>query len=191
MHKLFSFKTQFYLAFNLAGDNFASFYTEKVAAISYLPTESSQKLLKCSLPTTCPLDPIPIAVLPTGAPTITLANTRMISSCLSTSTFPSTFKDILKKTLPQSDSSYCWVPSLTSCLTCANLGFESGHSPVMALFVMETPALSSVVILLDLSAAFNTISCSVLLSICHGYHWQSCLKIKKGEKIQLMICTSA
>lgn len=35
MHKLFStFKTLFYLPFNLTGDNFASFYTEEVAAIS-------------------------------------------------------------------------------------------------------------------------------------------------------------
>ncbi|XP_042344564.1 otolin-1-like [Plectropomus leopardus] len=100
----------------LTPDMFASFFTEKVAAISNqfsepdrpsqlkpttaaslcsfapLTEDEVSRLLLSSKPTTCPLDPIPTRILQTILPTIKPAVTHIVNSSLKTGTFPATFK---------------------------------------------------------------------------------------------------
>ena len=221
-------------ATNLTADSFASFFNDKVAAISRQFSEPTakattgpytsgstsdcnspaatfasfkpltemdvSKLLTCSRPTTCPLDPIPTNLLQSIAPTITPAITHVINASLSTGIFPSAFKHaqvtpLLKKPslAPDQVGNYRPVSLLpflaktieravfkqvTEFLNQQNLldhnqsGFKSGHSTETALLsVVEAlkearaESRSSVLILLDLSAAFDTVNHSILLSI--------------------------
>ncbi|XP_044189259.1 uncharacterized protein LOC122968258 [Thunnus albacares] len=99
----------------LTADMFASFFTDKVSAISnqftepdqpslQLPTnratlssfspmtkEEVSKLLN-SRPTTCPLDPIPSNLLQNISPALNSAVTHIINSSLTTGVFPTAFK---------------------------------------------------------------------------------------------------
>ena len=115
----FIFKTLLYPpppATNLTADTFASFFTEKVAAIgqqfdqlspspkgatvnsssfpSFIPLSESEvsKILTGSRPTTCPLDPIPSNILQAISPAVLPAITQVINASFNSGTFPSLFK---------------------------------------------------------------------------------------------------
>src|SRR4029434_2438191 len=120
--KLFStFKTLLYPplpppATNLTADTFASFFTEKVAAIgkqlnqlspppkgttihfslfpSFIPLSESEvsKILTGSRPTTCRLDPLPANTLQAISPAVLPAITQVINASFNSGTFPSLFK---------------------------------------------------------------------------------------------------
>src|SRR4029434_2624648 len=103
-------------ATNLTADNFASFFTEKVAAIgkqfdqlspppkgdtvnvssfpSFTPLSESEvsKILTGSRPTTCPLDPIPLNILQSISPAVLPAITQMINASFNSGTCHSLFK---------------------------------------------------------------------------------------------------
>ncbi|KAL2086350.1 hypothetical protein ACEWY4_017409 [Coilia grayii] len=107
-------------ATDLNPDNFATFFTEKIANISkqFCDSPSSaenspqvttctagtlreftslsegdiSKLIAESRPTTCPLDPVPTSLLRDIAPTVVPAITFIMNSSLSSATVPSAFK---------------------------------------------------------------------------------------------------
>src|SRR4029434_1709823 len=115
--KLFStFKTLLYPpppATNLTADNFASFFTEKVAAIgkqfdqlspppkgatvngssflSFIPLSESE-ILTGSRPPTCPRDPTPSNILQAISPAVLPAITQVINASFNSGTFPSLFE---------------------------------------------------------------------------------------------------
>src|SRR4029434_1706619 len=126
--KLFStFKTLLYPpppppATNLTADAFASFFTEKVAAIrkqfgqlslppkgttvngssfpSFIPLTESEvsKILTGSRPTTCPLDPISTNILQAISPAVLPAITQVINASFNSGTFPFLKKPYLDPT---------------------------------------------------------------------------------------------
>ncbi|XP_076155180.1 uncharacterized protein LOC143138640 [Alosa pseudoharengus] len=217
---------------SLTADTLASFFTNKVAAISsqfstcplnasdsdtallqplgtarssfsaFTPLSENEvsRLLTCSRPTTCSLDPIPTSLLQSISPTIAPAITHVINASLTSGTFPTAFKmarvtPLLKKASlnPAQVENYRPVSLLpflskgieravskqvSDFLSQNNLldpnqsGFKSGHSTETALLSVtkalkeaRATARSSVLILLDLSAAFDTVNHRILLSI--------------------------
>uniref|UniRef100_A0AAY4AM17 Reverse transcriptase domain-containing protein n=2 Tax=Denticeps clupeoides TaxID=299321 RepID=A0AAY4AM17_9TELE len=209
---------------SLSSEDFATFFTEKVADISkqfsppnprprpavtsetrnlssFTPLFESDvsTLLQSSHPTTCSLDPIPSHLLQSIQPTILSALTHVLNSSLTTGTFPTAFKQavitpLLKKpTLnPSLLDSYRPVsnlPFLSKILERAVLaqlssflhkhdlldpfqsGFRKGHSTETSLLAMmddlraaRAARRSSVLVLLDLSAAFDTVNHEILLT---------------------------
>uniref|UniRef100_A0A3Q1JKY8 Reverse transcriptase domain-containing protein n=1 Tax=Anabas testudineus TaxID=64144 RepID=A0A3Q1JKY8_ANATE len=207
----------------LTADDFASFFTNKVVAISsqFTPPDNDILLTKpddashftfstlseddvstlvlSNRPTTCSLDPIPSTLLQAIAPTLIPAITQIINTSLTTGTFPTSFKQaqitpLLKK--PSLDPSLVenYRPvsllsflaktleraafnQLSDFLSQNNLldvnqsGFKSGHSTETALLtvveslrVAKAAGKSSVLILLDLSAAFDTVNHQILMT---------------------------
>ncbi|KAI2665785.1 hypothetical protein H4Q32_022883 [Labeo rohita] len=165
---------------SITADVFASFFTDKTTTISsqvsaphvqgLIPTTSTantplfsfcplseaevSKLLLSSHPTTCPLDPIPSHLLQAISPTLLPALTHIINTSLLTGTFPTAFKQARNSSLDANQS-----------------GFRSGHSTETALLsvtealrLAKADSRSSVLILLDLSAAFDTVNHQILLS---------------------------
>ncbi|KAK3524688.1 hypothetical protein QTP86_000793 [Hemibagrus guttatus] len=210
---------------SLTAEDFATFYTEKIERISQTftsiptsPTSHSQHSATPSLmqlstvaaeevlqitrscnPTTCPLDPIPSAMLQTISPDLLPFITTVINGSLTSGHVPTVFKKarvipILKKpALDPSDISNYRPVSLLSFLSkilervvCNQLsdylmqnnlhdpnqsGFKAAHSTETALLAVteklhaaRSAKLSSVLILLDLSAAFDTVNHKTLLS---------------------------
>ncbi|KAK3515113.1 hypothetical protein QTP70_007020 [Hemibagrus guttatus] len=185
---------------SLTAEDFATFYTEKIERICQTftsaptsPTSHSQHSATPSLtqlstvaaeedlqitrscnPTTCPLDPIPSAMLQTISPDLLPFITTVINGSLTSGHFPTVFKKarvipILKK--PALD------PSDISNYRPNNLhdpnqsGFKAAHSRETALLAVteklhaaRSTKLSSVLILFDLSAAFDTVNHNTLLS---------------------------
>ncbi|KAK2899404.1 hypothetical protein Q8A73_012533 [Channa argus] len=208
---------------SLTADNFANFFTNKVAAISsqfsppdddvrltssntallssfaILTEDDVSTLLLSNHPTTCTLDPIPSTLLQAVAPALMPAITQVINTSLKTGTFPTSFKQalitpLLKK--PSLDPSVVenyrpvsLLPFLAKTMERAvfkqlsdflfknNLldvnqsGFKRGHSTETALLTVveylraaKATGQSSVLILLDLSSAFDTVNHQILLS---------------------------
>ncbi|KAI2642978.1 hypothetical protein H4Q32_030860 [Labeo rohita] len=165
---------------SITADDFATFFTDKTTTISsqfsaphvqeiiqttstantplfsFCPLSEAEvsKLLLSSHPTTCPLDPIPSHLLQAISPTLLSALTHIINTSLLTGTFPTAFKQARNSSLDANQS-----------------GFRSGHSTETALLsvtealrIAKADSRSSVLILLDLSAAFDTVNHQILLS---------------------------
>ncbi|XP_051512504.1 uncharacterized protein LOC127416937 [Myxocyprinus asiaticus] len=139
------------------------------------------KLLLSNHPTTCSLDPIPSHLLQAISPSTLPALTHIINTSLLTGTFPTTFKQarvtpLLKKPAlnPTQIEHYNQISAYLSqnkLLDDNQSCFKSGHSTETALLsVIESlrrakaESRSSVLILLDLSAAFDTVNHQILLS---------------------------
>ncbi|KAK3506452.1 hypothetical protein QTP70_000621 [Hemibagrus guttatus] len=171
-------------------------------SLTQLSTVASEEVLQITWscnPTTCPLDPIPSAMLQTISPDLLPFITTVIHGSLTSGHVPTAFKKarvipILKKpALYPSDISNYRPVSLLSFLSkilervvCNQLsdylmpnnlhdpnqsGFKAAHSTETALLAVteklhaaRSAKLSSVLILLDLSAAFDTVNHKTLLS---------------------------
>ncbi|KAK3548351.1 hypothetical protein QTP70_010716 [Hemibagrus guttatus] len=210
---------------SLTAEDLATFYTEKIERIcqtftslptsptshsqhsatpslTQLSTVASEEVLQITRscnPTTCPLDPIPSAMLQTISRDLLPFITTVINGSLTYGHVPTAFKKarvipILKKpALDPTDISDYRPVSLLSFLSkilerivCNQLsdylmqnnvhdpnqsGFKAAHSPETALLAVteklhaaRSAKLSSVLILLDLSAAFDTVNHKTLLS---------------------------
>ncbi|KAK3508068.1 hypothetical protein QTP70_012310 [Hemibagrus guttatus] len=236
---------------SLTAEDFASFYTEKIERIcqtfTSLPTsptshnqhsatpsltqlstvaaEEVLQIIRSCNPTTCPLDPIPSAMLRTISPDLLPFITTVINGSLTSGHVPTAFKKarvipILKKpALDPSDISNYRPVSLLSFLSkilervvCNQLsdylmqnnlhdpnqsGFKAAHSTETALLAVteklhaaRSAKLSSVLILLDLSAAFDTVNHKTLLStlrslgIC-GTAWEWFASYLDGRSYQV------
>ncbi|KAK3534277.1 hypothetical protein QTP86_008690 [Hemibagrus guttatus] len=237
--------------FSLTAEDFATFYTEKIERIcqtftslptsptshsqdsatpslTQLSTVASEEVLQITRscnPTTCPLDPIPSAMLQTISPDLLPFITTVINGSLTSGHVPTVFKKarvipILKKpALDPSDISNYRPVSLLSFLSkilervvCNQLsdylmqnnlhdpnqsGFKAAHSTETALLAVteklhaaRSAKLSSVLILLDLSAAFDTVNHKTLLStlrslgIC-GTAWEWFASYLDGRSYQV------
>ncbi|KAK3561324.1 hypothetical protein QTP86_030626 [Hemibagrus guttatus] len=236
---------------SLTAKDFATFYTEKIEKIcqtftslptsptshsqhsatpslTQLSTVASEEVLQITRscnPTTCPLDPIPSAMLQTISPDLLPFIITVINGYLTSGHVPTVFKKarvtpILKKpALDPSDISNYRLVSLLSflskilervvcnqlsdCLMQNNLhdpnqsGFKAAHSTETALLAVteklhaaRSAKLSSVLILLDLSAAFDTVNHKTLLStlrslgIC-GTAWERFASYLDGRSYQV------
>ncbi|KAK3521393.1 hypothetical protein QTP70_004134 [Hemibagrus guttatus] len=211
---------------SLTAEDLASFYTEKIERIcqtftslptsptshnqhsatpslTQLSTVAAEEVLQITRscnPTTCPLDPIPSAMLQTISPDLLPFITTVINGSLTSGHVPTAFKKarvipILKK--PALD------PSDISNYRPNNLhdpnqsGFKAANSTETALLAVteklhaaRSAKLSSVLILLDLSAAFDTVNHKTLLStlrslgIC-GTAWEWFASYLDGRSYQV------
>ncbi|KAK3568676.1 hypothetical protein QTP86_012870 [Hemibagrus guttatus] len=214
---------------SLTAEDFASFYTEKIERIcqtftslptsptshnqhsatpslTQLSTVAAEEVLQITRscnPTTCPLDPIPSAMLQTISPDLLPFITTVINGSLTSGHVPTAFKKarvipILKKpALDPSDISN-YRPLMQNNLHDPNQsGFKAAHSTETALLAVteklhaaRSAKLSSVLILLDLSAAFDTVNHKTLLStlrslgIC-GTAWEWFASYLDGRSYQV------
>ncbi|KAK3558190.1 hypothetical protein QTP86_013016 [Hemibagrus guttatus] len=173
--------------------------TPSLTQLSTVAEEVLQITRSCN-PTTCPLDPIPSAMLQTISPDLLPFITTVINGSLTSGHVPTAFKKarvipILKK--PALD------PSDISNYRPNNLhdpnqsGFKAAHSTETALLAVteklhaaRSAKRSSVLILLDLSAAFDTVNHKTLLStlrslgIC-GTAWEWFASYLDGHSYQV------
>ncbi len=167
--------------------------TAQTPIFSFCPLTEAEvsKLLLSSHPTTCPLDPIPSHLLQAISPTLLPALTHIINTSLLTGIFPTAFKQarvtpLLKKptlntSLLENYRPVYLLPFIAKTLEVffnqvsflwkKQSGFRSGHltetallSVTEALQIAKADSKSSVLILLDLSAAFDTVNHQILLS---------------------------
>ncbi|KAK3568177.1 hypothetical protein QTP86_034106 [Hemibagrus guttatus] len=222
---------------SLTAEDFFTFYTEKIERIcqtfTSAPTSSSShsqhsttpslmqlstvaaeevlQIIQSCNPTTCPLDPIPSAMLQTISPDLLPFITTVINGTLTSGHVPTVFKKarvipILKKpALDPSDISNYRPVSLLSFhskilerVVCNQLSDKAAHSTETALLAVteklhaaRSAKLSSVFVLLDLSAAFDTVNHKTLLStlrslgIC-GTAWEWFASYLDGRSYQMM-----
>ncbi|KAK3563662.1 hypothetical protein QTP86_033500, partial [Hemibagrus guttatus] len=136
--------------------------------------EEVLQIIRSCNPTTCPLDPIPSTMLHTISPVLLPFITTVINGSLTSGHVPTAFKKarvipILKKpALDPSDISNYRPNNLHDP---NQFGFKATHSTKTALLAVaeklhaaRSAKLSSVLILLDLSAAFDTVNHKTLLS---------------------------
>ncbi|KAK3566179.1 hypothetical protein QTP86_028434 [Hemibagrus guttatus] len=201
------------------------FATPSLTQLSTVAAEEVLQITRSCNPTTCPLDPIPSAMLQPISPDLLPFITTVINGSLTSGHVPTAFKKarvipILKKpALDPSDISNYRPVSLLSFLSkilervvCNQLsdylmqnnlldpnqsGFKAAHSTETALLAVteklhaaRSAKLSSVLILLDLSAAFDTVNHKTLLStlrslgIC-GTAWEWFASYLDGRSYQV------
>ncbi|KAI4886911.1 hypothetical protein NFI96_008689 [Prochilodus magdalenae] len=145
-----------------------------LTCFSSLSTDDVLQLLESSNPTTCPLDPIPSTLLQSISLDLLPFISSLMNCSLSLGHVPKAFKTarvvpILKKpSLDSSDISSCRPNQLQDI---NQSGFKPAHSTETALITVtkrlhaaRSGKLSSVLILLDLSAAFDTVNHRILCS---------------------------
>ncbi|KAI4903791.1 hypothetical protein NFI96_028861 [Prochilodus magdalenae] len=133
------------------------------------------QLLESSNPTTCPLDPIPSTLLQSISLDLLPFISSLINCSLSSGHVPQAFKTarvvpILKKPSLDSSDISSYRPNRLQDIN--QSGFKPAHSTETALIAVterlhaaRSAKLSSVLILLDLSAAFDTVNHKILLSV--------------------------
>ncbi|KAK1785270.1 hypothetical protein P4O66_018659, partial [Electrophorus voltai] len=133
------------------------------------------QLLTSSNPTTCPLDPIPSVLFQTIARDLLTFISVIINNSLSSGYVPTALKTarvvpILKKATLDSSSVTNYRPNQLHDPN--QSGYKPAHSTATVLIVVteklhaaKAAKQSSVLILLDLSAAFDTVNYNILLSV--------------------------
>ncbi|KAK3514078.1 hypothetical protein QTP70_003216 [Hemibagrus guttatus] len=174
--------------------------TPSLMQLSTVAAEEVLQIIRSCNPTTCPLDPILSAMLQTISPDLLPFITTVINGSLTSGHVPTVFKKarvipILKKPAldPLNISNYrpnnLHDPNQS--------GFKAAHSTEIALLAVteklhaaRSAKLSSVLILLDLSAAFDTVNNKTLLStlrclgIC-GTTWEWFASYLDGHSYQV------
>ncbi|KAI4879268.1 hypothetical protein NFI96_025816, partial [Prochilodus magdalenae] len=149
--------------------------TNSLTCFSSLSSDDILQLLESSNSTTCPLDPIPSTLLRSISLDLLPFISSLINSSLSSGCVPQAFKTarvvpILKKPSLDSSDVSSYRPNQLQDIN--QSGFKPAHSTETALIAVterlhaaRSAKLSSVLILLDLSAAFKTVNHKILLSV--------------------------
>ncbi|KAK3521832.1 hypothetical protein QTP70_018558, partial [Hemibagrus guttatus] len=148
--------------------------TPSLKHLSTVAAEEVLQMIQSCNPTTCPLDPIPLTMLQTISPDLLPFITTVINGSLTSGHVPTAFKKarviptLKKPALDPSDFSNYRPNNLHDP---NQSGFKAAHSTETALLAVieqlhaaRSAKLSSVLILLDLSAAFDTVNHKTLLS---------------------------
>ncbi|KAI4883951.1 hypothetical protein NFI96_009102 [Prochilodus magdalenae] len=156
----------------------SSFYKKKLEELASDPHKlfyDVLQLLESSNPTTCPLDPIPSTLLWLISLDLLPFISSLINSSLSSGHVPQAFKTarvvpILKKPSLDCPDINSYRPNQLQDIN--QSGFKPAHSTETALitvterlYTVSSAKLSSVLILLNLSAAFDTVNHKILLSV--------------------------
>ncbi|KAI4879947.1 hypothetical protein NFI96_012088 [Prochilodus magdalenae] len=156
----------------------SSFYKRKLEESASDPRKLFNEilqLLESSNPTTCPLDPIPSPLLRSISLDLLPFISSLINSSLSSGCVPQAFKTarvvpILKKPSLDSSDVSSYRPNQLQDIN--QPGFKPAHSTETALIAVterlqtaRSAKLSSVLILLDLYAAVDTVNHKILLSV--------------------------
>ncbi|KAI4902791.1 hypothetical protein NFI96_011169, partial [Prochilodus magdalenae] len=149
--------------------------TNSLTCFSSLSSDDILQLLESSNSTTCPLDPIPSTLLQSISMDLLPFISSLINSSLSSGYVPQAFKTarvvpILKKPSLDSSDISSYRPNQLQDIN--QSGFKPAHFTETALIAVterlhavRSAELSSVLILLDLSAAFDTVNHKILLSV--------------------------
>ncbi|KAK3549464.1 hypothetical protein QTP86_001459 [Hemibagrus guttatus] len=159
-------------------------------------TEEVLQIIQSCNPTTCPLDPIPSTMLRTISHDLLPFIIIIINGSIASGHIPTTFKKAMvipKPALDPSDMSNYRPNNLED----PNLsGFKAAHFTETALLAVtgklhaaRSGKLSSVLILLDLSAAFDTVNHKTLLFIfkslgIRGTAWEWFASYLEGRSYQ-------
>ncbi|KAI4904369.1 hypothetical protein NFI96_007938, partial [Prochilodus magdalenae] len=169
--------------------------TNSLICFSSLSSDDILQLLESSNPTSCPLDPIPSPLLRSISLDLLPFISSLINSSLSSGYVPQAFKTlrvvpILKKPSLDSSDVNSYRPNQLQDIN--QSGFKPAHSTETALIAVterlhaaRSAKLSSVLILLDLSVAFDTVNHKILTSTAWKWfesyledrHFQVCNRI--------------
>ncbi|KAM4614977.1 uncharacterized protein ACJ7VT_010207 [Polymixia lowei] len=157
----------------------SAFFISQIQSSSSNPTcpplspDAVLKLLMSNPATTCPLDPIPSPLLQTISSDLSPFLTSFINSSLSSGIVPAPLKTARVKLLKKPSLDHTTIHNYrpNNLLDPLQSGFKPAHSTetallsvTHALLTAKASSLSSVLVLLDLSAAFDTINHHILLS---------------------------